>query len=81
MGNENSLQRMMNGHAVGLPDDIERNVVHQIGTFSLFGRVMELFGPHALKVASSYICGHIECDPKGPKINLDDEMPFWRVKP
>lgn len=81
MENENSFQRMMNNRAKGLPEEIEHHVVHQVTTFSIFGRVMELFGPNALDVASSYICGHIECDPKGPKGDLDSEVPFWRVKP
>ncbi len=81
MEKENSFQRMMNVHAQGLPEEIERNIVHHVDTFSTFGRVMELFGPNALDVASSYICGHIGCDPKGPKGNLDGEVPFWRVKP
>ncbi len=81
MENENSLQRMMNGRAKGLPEEIEHNIVHQAGTFSVFSRVVELFGPNALDIASSYICGHIECDPKGPKCAVDEEVPFWRVKP
>lgn len=82
MKDENSLQRMMNGHAKALPEEIERSIVHQASTFCVFGRVVELFGPNALNIASRYICGHTDCnDRQGPQVGLEEEAPFWRVKP
>lgn len=82
MKEENSLQRMMNRHAQALPEGIERSVIHQASTFCVFGQVVELFGPSALNVVSRYICGHPDChDTQGPQVGLDEEVPFWRVKP
>lgn len=81
MENENAFQRMINVRAQGLPEEIERNVVHQASTFSVFSRVVELFGPNALNVASRYICGHTDCNNQGPQTGLDEDVPFWRVKP
>lgn len=78
---ENPFQRMVDRHADKLPDFIEHNVVHQVNTFSVFSRVVELFGPNALNVASRYICGHTDCDNMGPQTNLDEDVPFWRVRP
>ena len=78
---ENPLQSMVDGYERKLPDFIEHNVVHQASTFSVFSRVVELFGPNALNVASRYICGHTDCDNQGPQINLEEDVPFWRVKP
>lgn len=81
MKKENSLQRMMDDRANWLPDEIENHIIHQVDTFSVFGRVMELFGSNALDIASSYICGHVASEPKGPRCAVDEEVPFWRVKP
>ncbi len=81
MNKENSLQRMMNGHADKLPGDLEHSVVHQANTFSVFSRVVELFGPNALNIASRYICGHTDCSSQGPQIDLNENVPFWRVRP
>jgi len=78
---ENVFTRMMRDMEDRLPEEIEHHLVHQAGTFSVFSRVVELFGPNALNIASRYICGHPDCSPGGPQGALEDDVPFWRVKP
>lgn len=81
MENDNVFQRMQRSNEDRLPQEIEQFLVHQAGTFSIFSRVVELYGPNALDIASRYICGHTDCHSAGPQGDLDEEVPFWRVKP
>ncbi len=81
MGTKNSLQCMMDGRSEQLPTEIEHRVVQQIDTFCLFSRVIELFGPNALHVVSRYICAHNGCDSQGPQTDVDEDVPYWRIRP
>ena len=76
----NVFSRMQDEIENRLPDDIEKNLLHQAGTFSVFSRVVELYGPNALDIASRFICGHPDCNPGGPQSALEDDVPFWRIK-
>lgn len=81
MENENVFQRMQRDQEKRLPHEIEQHLLHQVGTFSIFSRVVELYGPNALDIASRYICGHPDCNAAGPQGDLEEDVPFWRVKP
>ncbi len=78
---DNVFTRMLRIHEDKLPEEIEKHVIHQVGTFSVFSRVVELYGPNALDIASRFICGHPDCSSQGPQGDLEDDVPFWRVKP
>ncbi|MEO6037120.1 MAG: hypothetical protein ABIQ93_01825 [Saprospiraceae bacterium] len=71
---------MLRPHEERLPKEIEQHLIHQAGTFSIFSRVVELYGPNALDIASRYICGHPDCN-AGPQGDLEEDVPFWRLKP
>ena len=77
--NDNAFTRMMGSYEEKLPEEIEKHLVHQAGTFSVFGRVVELYGPNALDIASRFICGHPDCS--GPQGDLEEDLPFWRIRP
>ncbi len=76
---DNAFTRIQRGYEDRLPPEIETHLTHQVGTFSVFSRVVELYGPNALDIASRFICGHPECN--GPQGALEEDLPFWRIRP
>lgn len=64
-----------------LPPDIEHRLVHQMGTFSLFGKVVELFVPNALSTCARLIDGDSRTGHSAPAPGLDDDPPVWRTPP
>lgn len=69
----NSFKNLQDVREAMLPPDIEHRLLHQMGTFSLFGRVVELFVPNALNTVARLIDG--DCNGHG---DCDDDEPDWR---
>lgn len=76
---ENSFQKLQEQREAMLPPEIEHRLMHQMGTFSLFGRVVELFMPNALNTVARLIDG--DCNPGDPGCRADEEEPEWRMRP
>lgn len=75
----NNWRDLADDNSKKLPDDLEECVMHHARTFSVFGRVVELFVPDALQAAAHLIGGDaadpVDGSPKAPA------EPAWRTPP
>jgi hypothetical protein len=75
---KNSLQKIIDERAEQLPPELENRMTRQMGTFSAFGTVVELFIPNALQTVVRLIGGE-ELPDMNP--NPGPENPKWRNPP
>jgi hypothetical protein len=73
---ENSFQTLQAHREAMLPPDLEHRLIQQIGTFSVFGKVVELFVPNALNTCARFIDGDCNGGFGGPE--PEDDLPEWR---
>lgn len=80
----NSFKQLEAKWEAGLPPELETRVSSQANSFSMFGRVVELFMPNALQTVARLIGG----DATGPDSEnipgrrpAPDEWPDWRTPP
>lgn len=64
-----------------LPDDLEECVMHHARTFSVFGRVVELFVPDALQAAAHLIGGDAPDAERSDGTPQTPVEPMWRTPP
>lgn len=79
---ENNLRKWHEDWEDRLPADIEHRVIQQVNTFSMFGKVVELFVPNALQTAAKMIGGDAgPTGDAGTQRNTLDIQDEWRRPP
>lgn len=75
----NNFQKIIDEREAMLPPELEDRMSQHIGTFSVFGKVVELFVPNALQTVVRLIGGdELPCIKERKRRPVD---PDWRIPP
>ncbi|MEI6412365.1 MAG: hypothetical protein WCR52_23440 [Bacteroidota bacterium] len=75
----NNFQKIIDEREAMLPPELEDRMSQHIGTFSVFGKVVELFVPNALQTVVRLIGGdELPCIKERKRGRID---PDWRIPP
>lgn len=77
---DNNLEKILRKREEMLPPELENRMSMHVGTFSVFGKVVELFIPNALQTVVRMIGGdELPCIKERKKTALYE--PEWRTPP